>query len=531
MRKPFAIGFSVFLLVTLTLLLATSYCDHVFENWVIETEATCTEDGTKSCKCTNCDETILEIIPKTGHTESNLEVIKPATCLDNGFKQSHCETCGEIISEISIPATGHTESDVVIIEEVTCTKDGIKRTTCETCGEILSEEIIPATGHTKSEKKTISKATCTKNGINQVTCKTCGEILEEEIISAFGHSESEWKTVTSPSCTKEGKRQISCLTCKKVLKTESIPKTNHIKGEWQVIVNPACAQVGLKRIFCKTCGGILEEESIPKSSHNFVSHVCSVCGAGDSTAEAQPFVNNPAGYPLLTKNTTVLEGGSYNLKVGVMGYRVRCVQRYLGEERYKYGIFDYKTSSLVSSFQSKNSLPVTGEVDLSTWKAMGFTEDEWKEWDTYVHPSEITSNMTRSEIVKKFIDIAYTYLGAEYIYGCAGSPSQGGDCSGLVLSCLYGIGVNPEGYDPQQHNFNEYNSRLMWTDEHFKKVSLKDRQVGDLVFYCDSNGIIIHVAIYIGNDLCIESCRNTIEVLSLYKASMKIAGIKRVLYY
>ena len=70
----------------------------------------------------------------------------------------------------------------------------------------------------------------------------------------------------------------------------------------------------------------------------------------------------------------------------------------------------------------------------------------------------------------------------------------------------------------------------MWADEHFQKVDFSDRAVGDLVFYCDANGVIIHVAIYLGNDLCIEACRTTIEVMSLYKYSMKIAGIKRVLY-
>ena len=37
--------------------------------------------------------------------------------------------------------------------------------------------------------------------------------------------------------------------------------------------------------------------------------------------------------------------------------------------------------------------------------------------------------------------------------------------------------------------------------------------------------------IYLGDNLCIESCRQTVEVMSLYKASMRIAGVRRVLYY
>lgn len=368
------------------------------------------------------------------------------------------------------------------------------------------------------------------SGNEIIRCEYCDEISNEEIHTKW-HSEIGIKLIKDATCECEGELNLYCKKCGKSLSNSVIPAYGHVEGKTEILEEAGCATEGKGRIVCRVCGKSMCEKIIPKTGHTFVSRYCTQCGEFDDLAESHPFVNNPLGYQLQTENTTVLEGGSYNLTVGVMGYRVRTVQRYLGEQRYKYGTFDYKTSELVQNFQKNNNLAVTGEVDLETWKAMGFTEEEWTTWDTYVHPSEITETMTRSEIIDKFIEIAYTYLGAEYIYGCAGTPEQGGDCSGFVLSCLYGIGVNPEGYDSQQHNFNEYNSRLMWNDEHFKSVKLNERDVGDLVFYCDNNGVIIHVAIYIGNDLCIESCRSTIEVMSLYKYSMKIAGVKRVLYY
>lgn len=71
----------------------------------------------------------------------------------------------------------------------------------------------------------------------------------------------------------------------------------------------------------------------------------------------------------------------------------------------------------------------------------------------------------------------------------------------------------------------------MWTDTHFQTVSFNDRQRGDLIFYKNANDVIIHVAIYLGDNLCIESCRQTVEVMNLYKVSMRIAGVRRVLYY
>ena len=80
MKKSLAICIFVLLVIMVSLLLASKHCDHVFENWEVEINATCTEDGIKHSKCTNCDKTISEVIPATGHLESKMEVIKPATC-------------------------------------------------------------------------------------------------------------------------------------------------------------------------------------------------------------------------------------------------------------------------------------------------------------------------------------------------------------------------------------------------------------------------------------------------------------------
>ena len=118
MKKSLAICIFVLLVIMVSLLLASKHCDHVFENWEVEINATCTEDGIKHSKCTNCDKTISEVIPATGHLESKMEVIKPATCEVDGLAQSHCENCGEILSTKSTPALGHVKSDVKIVSTV-----------------------------------------------------------------------------------------------------------------------------------------------------------------------------------------------------------------------------------------------------------------------------------------------------------------------------------------------------------------------------------------------------------------------------
>lgn len=320
-----------------------------------------------------------------------------------------------------------------------------------------------------------------------------------------------------------------CAICRGI--QDGSLSVRHTRDDWKTAVAPTCTHTGLTEQRCADCGKQLYRKTLPALGHQLENGKCSRCGLDTEALDSLPFTGNAAGYTLYETNPTTLQGGGYNLAYGVMGYRVRCVQKTLQESHRKYGWYDNTTVASVKRFQKKNNLPITGEVDLDTWRALGYTEQQWTEWDTYVHPSEYQSGMTRPEIIEKFLEIAYTYLGAEYIFGCAGSPEQGGDRSGLVLSCLYGIGVNPTDYDSMQHNFNEYNSRLMWTDAHFQTVSFSDRQRGDLIFYKDANDVIIHVAIYLGDNLCIESCRQTVEVMSLYKASMRIAGVRRVLYY
>ena len=73
--------------------------------------ATCTEPGhTAGAYCADCGEVITaqEVIPALGHAfpEDGFQVQDEATCEEDGLKTCVCERCGETISEV-IPALGH----------------------------------------------------------------------------------------------------------------------------------------------------------------------------------------------------------------------------------------------------------------------------------------------------------------------------------------------------------------------------------------------------------------------------------------
>jgi cell wall-associated NlpC family hydrolase len=90
------------------------------------------------------------------------------------------------------------------------------------------------------------------------------------------------------------------------------------------------------------------------------------------------------------------------------------------------------------------------------------------------------------------IAIAQRYLGIPYVWGGA-SPSQGFDCSGLVMYVYAQVGIQlSHGATDQQHASTP--------------VPLNALQPGDLVFYGNAT-YSYHVAIYVGGGRTIEAAR------------------------
>ena len=237
----------------------------------------------------------------------------------------------------------------------------------------------------------------------------------------------------------------------------------------------------------------------------------------------------PEGWYPLRYETGTVTGGGYRLTDGVMGLKVVEVQKALDE--YPSGYYRQATVDRVFFFQSQNGIEATGSVDLETWLALGLYEKDWFNLGTYVTPVAITESSGREEIIEVFLNTARSYIDTPYIVGASGKPGQGVDCSGLVLQCMYAVGVYPDGIDPVQHStIEEYNSRLMWADPKLKEVSYGELMPGDLVFYTRPwSSSVCHVAVYIGNARCIEALYAYVEELPLHKSGYSIKGYKRVI--
>ncbi|MDD2589102.1 MAG: NlpC/P60 family protein, partial [Atopobiaceae bacterium] len=143
---------------------------------------------------------------------------------------------------------------------------------------------------------------------------------------------------------------------------------------------------------------------------------------------------------------------------------------------------------------------------------------------TYVTPSRIAINASRQDCVNAFMGRAYDYLGSPYIWDYAMQPGVGVDCAGLVIQCLYAVGINSV-YNPYDHMYDpwqDHDATNMYNDSKFEHVSISNISYGDLVFYSG------HIAIYIGNGQVINATSPSegVVINSVYRFS--IIGVGRV---
>lgn len=225
---------------------------------------------------------------------------------------------------------------------------------------------------------------------------------------------------------------------------------------------------------------------------------------------------NPAQYYQI-KNKITLSGGGYDLSYGFEGIKVRKVIQRLGLGNgvgMGGAFYGTQVTEAVKKFQKSKGMPQTGNVDLLTWIQMGFNQTQWEAWGAYVSPIKVDEDSTRSQHIEAMISRAYDYLGDDYVIGASGAPGLGIDCSGLVMQALYAAGLDLSPITPVSHAQpgHEYESRNMWNSSKFKHVSYSQRQRGDLIFYQNSAGTVIHVAIYLGNDRVIEAWPNQVVV-------------------
>lgn len=117
-------------------------------------DATCTEEGYKIYKCSNCNDTYTETIPMTDYTVV-IDKAVTANCNQTGLTEgSHCSVCNKIIKEQTVvPGTKHTEKSTVT--KATTSKDGKIVKSCSVCKATISTTVIPKASSVKLSSTSI----------------------------------------------------------------------------------------------------------------------------------------------------------------------------------------------------------------------------------------------------------------------------------------------------------------------------------------------------------------------------------------
>ena len=109
---------------------------HDWDEGVVTTPATCTQDGVKTFTCTRCSAERTETIQATGHSAEEIAAVAP-TCTQTGSTAgSKCSVCGEILqAPETVPALGHSWSEWTVTKQPSYTEEGEESRTCSVCNE------------------------------------------------------------------------------------------------------------------------------------------------------------------------------------------------------------------------------------------------------------------------------------------------------------------------------------------------------------------------------------------------------------
>ena len=154
--------------------------NHIFGEWEIVTDSSCTETGTKKRTCTACDYSETGVIEKKAHTADHHDRVEPTCTTMGSIEYWQCSVCGKKFSD----AACTTE-----VTDVTLTKLPHSAGTawekdaayhwhlCVNCGS----EVMDKAAHTYGDWVTVTEATETEAGLRKRTCSVCGYEQTEEI--------------------------------------------------------------------------------------------------------------------------------------------------------------------------------------------------------------------------------------------------------------------------------------------------------------------------------------------------------------
>lgn len=143
------------------------------------------EDGaaTGSSVTSSGSGTVTRVDSNHVHQYSEGDIVKKATCTSEGYKLKKCSECGaEELEHIAIDPEAHNwvESEH---KDATCTEDGYTEYKCSACGATKRDNIISATGeHHFTVVAEVVAPTYTSEGYTIYKCETCDKTEKRDVV-------------------------------------------------------------------------------------------------------------------------------------------------------------------------------------------------------------------------------------------------------------------------------------------------------------------------------------------------------------
>lgn len=235
-------------------------CQHVFTEWVVEKERSCTKKGLKTRKCETCGREEEEVLLAYGHT----------------YYGDECSECGKAAKDCE-----HPETETVLMSEATCTESGESREVCKICKGVVRYNHISALWHPSTTEVVVKEVTCTENGEIHYICDLCGEVADYDYIWATWHGDVEYVVVSEPTCTENGLKQEICKVCNQVVDEYTLWSNGH-SYEYIDAKYPTCTEIGWSSYrHCTVCDYLYNYTERPATGHSYQYGTCTDCATED----------------------------------------------------------------------------------------------------------------------------------------------------------------------------------------------------------------------------------------------------------
>ena len=244
----------------------TNVGSHIFDEGVVESQATCERNGRIVYTCTTCGFERADVLPATGHQLSSSW---------QSNQDSHWHACANDSTE-RIDNALHSWDSGFVEKHATCQAAGTIVYTCTVCGKAIQRE-IPRTDHKKSAEWESDEY------MHWHTCQTCGERFD----TASHTLEELTYAKIDPTCTEPGVTVYQCTGCKAIIRTP-IPALGHEwsskwysnkDSHWHKCVHEGCTEKHDFGAHHFDSGVVYRAATC--TSNGLVEYTCADCGAKD----------------------------------------------------------------------------------------------------------------------------------------------------------------------------------------------------------------------------------------------------------